>query len=132
MIMDINLVISIAAAALGALCLASALLALRAARRARERCVVMETQLAALRSELDLAAAAGIKTGHRIKRIAEGYAGLAARADQLELRGAAQCFDQAIDAARRGADTGKLTQQFGLSRSEADLVARLHGRSKSA
>ena len=90
------------------------------------------TELAALRSELDLAASTGIKTGHRVKRIAEGHAGLTVRVDQLELRGTAQCFDQAIDAARRGADTGKLTQQFGLSRSEADLVARLHGRSKSA
>jgi hypothetical protein len=92
----------------------------------------METQLSVLRSELDLAASAGIKSAHRVKRIAGGCAGLAARMDQLELRGAAQCFDQAIDAARRGADTGKLTEQFGLSRSEADLVARLHGRSKSA
>jgi hypothetical protein len=43
-----------------------------------------------------------------------------------------QSFDQAIDSARRGADPVKLTQQFGLSRGEADLVMRLHGQKKSA
>lgn len=132
MIMNINMVISIAGAVLGALGLVCALFALRAARRGRARCVIMETNLAALRSELDLAASMGIETGHRVKQVTEGYSGLTERVDQLDLRGTAQCFDQAIDAARRGADTGKLTLQFGLSRSEADLVARLHGRRKSA
>jgi len=33
---------------------------------------------------------------------------------------------------RRGTDSGRLTQQFGLSRCEADLVWRLHGRKKTA
>jgi Protein of unknown function (DUF2802) len=44
----------------------------------------------------------------------------------------ALCFDQAIDFARRGTDPGRLTQQFGLSRAEADLVTRLHGRKQIA
>lgn len=132
MIMNIDMVISIAGAVLGTLGLVSALFAFRTARRGRARCVILETNLAALRTELDLAASVGVETGHRVKRIAEGYSALTERVDQLELRGTAQCFDQAIDAARRGAGSGKLTQQFGLSRSEADLVARLHGRSKSA
>jgi len=39
-------------------------------------------------------------------------------------------LDQAIDWARGGADTERLAQQFGLSSGEAELVARLHGRSK--
>jgi hypothetical protein len=132
MIMNIDMVISVAGAVLGTLGLVSALFAFRAARGGRARCVILETNLAALRSELDLAASMGVNTGHRVERIVEGYSGLTERVDRLESRGTAQCFDQAIDAARRGADPGKLTQQFGLSRSEADLVARLHGRSKSA
>jgi len=132
MIMNINMVISIAGAVLGTCGSAAALLAFRAARRGRARCVTLETSLAALRSELDLTASMGIETGQRVERIVEGYSGLTERVDQLELRGTAQYFDQAIDAARRGAAPGNLTQQFGLSRSEADLVARLHGRSNSA
>ena len=37
-----------------------------------------------------------------------------------------------VASARRGTDSGRLRQQFGLSRSEADLVWRLHGRKKTA
>lgn len=132
MIMNISMVVSLASAVLGILGLACALFTVRAVRRVRARCAIAETHMAALRSELDLAASMGIKTGHRVKRIVDGFSGLTARVDQLELRGTAQSFDQAIDAARGGADPGKLTQRFGLSRSEADLVARLHGRGKSA
>jgi Protein of unknown function (DUF2802) len=132
MIMNLDTTISVAGAVLGALGLICALVAFRAVRRGRARCATMESSLAALRSELDLVGSTGIKTGQRVKRIAEAYSGLNARVDQLELRGSAQSFDQAIDAARRGADTSKLTQQFGLNRSEADLVARLHGRARTA
>jgi hypothetical protein len=72
------------------------------------------------------------KSGRRVRRIEQEYSSVAERVDLVELRGTAQSFDQAIDSARRGADPGKLTQQFGLSRGEADLVTRLHGRKKSA
>jgi hypothetical protein len=44
-----------------------------------------------------------------------------------ESRNADRSFDQAIDSARRGADAGTLAVRFGLSRGEAELVARLHG-----
>lgn len=77
-------------------------------------------------------ASISVKTGRRVKRIEQEYAGVVDRVDQVELRGAAPSFDQAIDSARRGAGPGKLTQQFGLSRGEADLVTRLHGRKMSA
>ncbi len=132
MIMNIETIISIAGTVLGTFGLVFALLAFRAVRRGRARWTVTENSLSALRRELELAASKAIKTRHRVKRIAERYSGLNARVDQLELRGSAQGFDQAIDAARRGADTSKLTHQFGLNRSEADLVARLHGRTTSA
>ena len=82
--------------------------------------------------ELELAASISVKTGRRVQRIEHEYSGVADRVDQVELRGTAQSFEQAIDSARRGADPGKLAQQFGLSRGEADLVTRLHGRKKSA
>jgi hypothetical protein len=132
MIMTIDTVLGIAGAGLGFLGLAAALLMIRAVRAARARCAAVESSLAAVRRELDLVASISMKTGSRLKRIEQEYSGVADRVDLVELRGTVQSFDQAIDSARRGADAGKLTQQFGLSRGEADLVTRLHGRKKSA
>ena len=85
-----------------------------------------------MRRELELMVSISVKTGRRVKRVEQEYSGVADRVDLVELRGTAQSFDQAIDSARRGADSGKLAQQFGLSRGEAYLVERLHGRKKSA
>jgi hypothetical protein len=130
--LDINTILSVAGAALGFLGVAMALAALRALRGWRARCMSLESGLAAVRRELELVASISAKSGRRVKRIEQEYSTVSDRVDQVELRGAAQSFDLAIDSARRGADPGKLTQQFGLSRSEADLVTRLHGRKKSA
>jgi hypothetical protein len=130
--MNINSLLGFAGAVLGFLGLASALFTIRAVHGWRARCLVVESSLAAVQRELELMASISVKTGRRVKRIEQEYAGFADRVDQVELRGAAPCFDQAIDSARRGADPGKLTQQFGLSRGEADLVTRLHGRKMSA
>jgi hypothetical protein len=132
MIMTIDTLLGIAGAAFGFLGLAAALFMTRAIRASRARCLAVESSLAAVRRELDLVASISMKTGSRLKRIEQEYSGVADRVDLVELRGAVQSFDQAIDSARRGADSGKLTQQFGLSRGEADLVTRLHGRRRSA
>jgi hypothetical protein len=132
MILNIETVLGIAGAACGLLGLAAALFMIRAVRASRARCLAVESSLAAVRRELDLVASISMKTGSRLKRIEQEYSGVSDRVDLVELRGAVQSFDQAIDSARRGADAGKLTQQFGLSRGEADLVTRLHGRKKIA
>ena len=129
---DITLLLSAAGAALGFLGVAMALMTLRAVRGWRARCVSLESSLAAVRRELELVASISAKSGRRVKRIEQEYSTVSDRVDQVELRGAAQSFDLAIDSARRGADPVRLTQQFGLSRGEADLVTRLHGRKKSA
>jgi hypothetical protein len=130
--MNINTVLGIAGAALGFLGLVSALFTIRAVRGWRARCLIVESNLAAARREFELVASISMKTGRRIKRIEQEYSGVADRVERVEIRGAGQNFDQAIDSARRGADPGKLTERFGLSRGEADLVMRLHGRRKSA
>ena len=132
MILNFDTLVSIAGAVLGFSGLISGLFAIRAARAWRMRCLMTESSLMAVHRELELMASISVKTGRRLKRIEREYAGVTDRVDQLELRGAAPSFDQAIDSARRGADPGKLTRQFGLSCGEADLVARLHGRKKSA
>jgi hypothetical protein len=130
--MTIETILSIAGAALGSLGLIAALRAAREIRCWRARCVSVESSLAAMRRELELAASISLKAGRRVKRIEQEYSNIADRVDLVELRGAAQSFDHAIDSARRGADPDRLAQQFGLSRGEAELVTRLHGRKRSA
>jgi hypothetical protein len=125
-------VLEMAAASLAAGALIAVALLSLWMRRWRVRCTAIEASLAAMRRELEVTAAISLRTGSRVKRIEHQYSGVAERIESVELRGPAQCFDQAIDFARRGTDSGKLTQHFGLSRAEADLVTRLHGRKKIA
>jgi hypothetical protein len=125
-------VFDLAAAALGACALLAVLVLSIAVRRWRTRCAAVELTVAALRHELEVMASVSLRTGRRVKRMEHEYSGVAERIESVELRGPPQRFDQAIDSARRGADPGRLTQQFGLSRVEADLVTRLHGRKKTA
>lgn len=132
MSMNFDTLLSITGAALGFLGLVSALIAMRALRGWRTRCLSLESSLAAVRRELELVASISMKTGRRVKRIEQQYSGVADRVDQVELRGAGQSFEDAIHFARRGADSGRLTRQFGLSSVEADLMARLHGRKLNA
>ena len=130
--LNINTVLDIAAASL-AICALIAVAALfLSVRRGRIRCAAVESSLAAMRRELEVAASISLRTGRRVNRMEREYSSVADRIESVELRAPAHCFDQAIDSARRGTDPGRLTQQFGLSRAEADLVTRLHGRKKTA
>ncbi len=130
--LSVNAILGLAAASL-AICALIAVVALSfSTRRWRRRCAAVESSVAAMRRELEVMASISLRTGRRVNRIEREYSGVAERIESVELRGPAQCFDQAIDFARRGSDPGKLTQQFGLSRAEADLVTRLHGRKKIA
>jgi hypothetical protein len=132
MIMNISTVLGLAAATIGTLSLVSVLVTVQAMRGWRARCLALESSLTAVRRELELVASISIKTGRRIKRVESEYSGVAERMERVELRSPARSFESAIDSARRGTDSGRLTQQFGLSRCEADLVWRLHGRKKTA
>ena len=84
-----------------------------------------------MRRDLELAASISARAGHQVKRIEQQYAGVADRVDLVESRSMAGSFDQAIEWARRGADASQLRRRFGLSRSEAQLVSRLHGRKRA-
>jgi hypothetical protein len=129
---DSSLIVAAAGAALGLLGLLLGLAALRSARALHERSIGAEASLASVRRELERVASASVKIERRLKRFEQETTDSAERLDQIELRGSGQCIDQAIDYARRGADPAKLSQHFGLSRGEADLVTRLHGRRLSA
>jgi hypothetical protein len=129
---DINTVLSFAAALLGVGAVLAAIGLARSNRHWQARCVAVENSLAAVRRELELVASISVRTGRRVKRIEHEYSGVADRVDLVESRGPSQAFEEAIVSARRGADPMKLSQQFGLSRGEADLVTRMHGHKKIA
>ena len=131
-LLSINAILGIAGALLALCALLAAFVTSRSNRRLTARCVEVESSLTAMRRELELLASISLKTGRRVKRFEREYAGVADRVALVELRGSVQSFDQAIDSARRGTDPGRLSQQFGLSSGEADLVTRLHGRKKTA
>jgi hypothetical protein len=127
-----NSLLEMAAASLAMCALVAVVVLSFSVRRLRKRCTTVESSVATMRRELEVMASISLRNGRRVNRIEREYSGVAERIDSVELRGPAQCFDQAIDFARRGTDPGKLTQQFGLSHAEADLVTRLHGRKKTA
>jgi hypothetical protein len=130
--LDVNTVLQMLAPAL-AMCASFAVIGLSfSMRRLRKRCAAVESSMEAMRREFEVMASIGLRTGRRVNRMEREVSGVAERVESVELRGPTQCFDQAIDFARRGTEPGKLTQQFGLSRAEADLVTRLHGRKKAA
>jgi Protein of unknown function (DUF2802) len=132
MTIDINAALSIAAAAISLISLAAAVQLYRAVLHWRERCTSLEAILPGLQREIERFASISVRTGRQVKRIENHYSEVAERVDLVEARGPAKALDAAVDSARRGADTRRLTEQFGLSRGEAELVARLHGRKKSA
>ena len=129
---NVDGVLAMAAASLAACALFAAVMLSFSLRRWRKRCATLEASVAAMRRELEIMASISLRTGRRVNRMEREYSGVAERIESVELRGPAQCFEQAIDFDRRGTDSGRLTQQFGLSRAEADLVTRLHGRKKTA
>jgi Protein of unknown function (DUF2802) len=104
----------------------------RTLRRLKRQHLALESSVAAMRRELEIVGSISLRTGRRVKRIEHDYSGVADRVELVELRGSAPSFDQAIDSARRGIDSGRLTQQYGLSRVEAELLTRLHGRRRTA
>jgi hypothetical protein len=125
-------ILVVGAASLGACALLLIAVQTFSLRRLRARYVALESSVTAMRRELEVVGSISLRTGRRVKRIEHDYAAVADRVELIELRGSAPNFDQAIDSAKRGTDSGLLTQHFGLSRVEADLVTRLHGRRRSA
>ena len=104
----------------------------RAMAHWRARYLTLEAGLPALRHQVDMISSLNARTDREVKKIAHEYFDVQDRVGLLEQRGNGRVVGDAVDSARRGADLGKLTQQFGLSRGEAELVNRLHGQRRSA
>jgi phage shock protein A len=105
-------------------------------RRWQARSESLESTVEALRREVALVASISARTGRRVQRVEHEFSDVAERVDVVESRGPASSvtlsLDQAIESARSGSNADELAEQFGLSSGEAELVARLHGRKKSA
>ena len=132
MTINLNAALSITAALISLVSLVAAIQMYRVVLRCRERCTSLEALLPGMQREIERFASISMRAGRQVKRIESEYSDVAERVDLVEARGPAKALDEAIDSARRGADIRRLTQQFGLSRGEAELVARLHGQKKSA
>jgi hypothetical protein len=128
-----QIVVACVAAALSAFTLLWMIVTSVLHRRLRIRSESLEAELGALREELSQAEARveGRANARAEALCRQAYARLAEQLRFLERRADGRSFDQAIDSARHGAGSGQLSEQFGLSRGEAELVARLHGRAAS-
>ena len=128
--------LSAAGFCVAACALAAAVLAAQALRRWQARCEALESVVEGLRREVELVASISARTGRRVQRVEHDYSDVAERVEVVESRGPSVAgigsLDQAIEWARRGADAEQLAGQFGLSSGEAELVARMHGKKKSA
>ena len=133
--MNVSVFFSVVASLVAMVSAAFAFMAWQEAQRWRGRVETLEASMAGLRREIELVASISVKTGRRVQRVENHYSDVAERVDVVESRGPAttgSSLEQAIEWARRGADTDKLSAQFGLSAAEAELVARLHGKQKRA
>ena len=129
---DLDATLSITAAVISLVSLAAVIQMYRAVLHWRERCVHTEALLPGLQREVEKFASITALAARHIERIEAECSEVAERVDLVEARAPVKALDEAIQSARRGADTRRLTQQFGLSRGEAELVARLHGGKMSA
>jgi len=110
--LNVNTILEMSAASLAICALIAVVVLSFSLRRWQKRSATVESSLTAMRRELEVMASISLRTGSRVSRIEREYSGVAERIDSVELRGPAQCFDQAIDFARRGTDPDRLTQQF--------------------
>jgi hypothetical protein len=127
MTIDIDATLSVTAAVISLVSLAAVIQMYRAVLHWRERCTALEAVLPGLQKEIERFASISVRTGRQVERIENEYSDVAERVDLVEARAPVKALDEAIQSARRGTDTQRLTQRFGLSRGEAELVARLHG-----
>lgn len=102
----------------------------RATRRLKRERRELEETLAGLKKEIHGAVEMGVKASRRARKAEHHLKQLSDRLALLEARGEGRDYERAISLVRKGADAGKLVSNFGMSRGEAELVARLHGQQK--
>jgi hypothetical protein len=111
-----------------AVAIAGCVLLRRAQLHWRARCLALEAQLPVLRHEMELVASINGRAQRQIKRMDVPARADPLNANQTRLADPKRSLNEAINAARRGSDSPRLSEQHGLSRAEAELITRLHGR----
>jgi hypothetical protein len=132
MMIDLDTTLSVTAAVISLASLAAVIQMYRAVLHWRERCTALEAMLPPMQREIERFASISVHTDRQVRRLESECSDVAERVELVEARAPAKALEEAIQSARRGADSRRLTQQFGLSRGEAELVARLHGGKMSA
>ena len=119
--------------ALGALAAATVLLSLllwRQGRRLRgqERAgAALRAELESMQRELDALCTGALGAGAHLGRVDRQLLRLVERQDRLELRDTTHReYERAMKLIRTGADVGQLMGECGLTRAEAELLARMH------
>jgi hypothetical protein len=127
-----NLVIACFAAAGAAFALLWLAISALTDRHLHARCETLAAAMESLRAELGLAAArlaeSEATAAQRIAGLEAAHGRIVERLRFVERRADGRSFDLAIDSARHGIEPQRLAADFGLSRGEAELVARMHGR----
>jgi hypothetical protein len=125
-------ILALVSAGVATIAFVAALQMARIVRRERWRLSALESQFSELREDLTALRSGYERSGIELQHLVGNGTELANRLGVLEARPERRAFDAAIDSARRGAEPLKLREGYGLTRGEADLIARLHGRVQRA
>lgn len=100
----------------------------RVARQQQQRTDELERKLAIFQQSLHALTAGAAGADERMFRLEAGERRLTERQDTIEnQRAEEQPYAQAINLVKQGAGARRLTEELGLSESEAELIFRLHG-----
>ncbi|MEW8013625.1 MAG: DUF2802 domain-containing protein [Candidatus Sedimenticola endophacoides] len=93
--------------------------------RQRRHMATLERRLEYLSSNFNILCAGALGVEQRVNRLEQ-------RQDSMETQqGGEQPYGDAIRLVHQGANAGRLVDELGLSRSEADLLVMLHGEKES-
>ncbi len=99
------------------------------ALRLRSQTIRLVSELEMLRRDFNALCAGAVGVDKRVLRLEQRGRDLQQRQDSIEQRQkpAQRPYDEAIYRVQKGADATRLMEDFGLTRSEADLIVMLHG-----
>lgn len=96
--------------------------------RQRRHMAALERRLEYLSSNLNILCTGALGVEQRVNRLEQQGRDLEQRQDSMETQqGGEQPYGDAIRLVHQGANAGRLVDELGLSRSEADLLVMLHG-----
>lgn len=92
----------------------------------KRRLQLVETQLGAVRTDLEAVGTGSLAALERLDQLEPVTERLAERVGLVESSTQGRSYEQAVEAARRGATREHLVDRLGLTPAEADLVLAVH------